>query len=43
LGEHTDAILAELGYPPTEIEALHRAGAAVSSQQMLNIDTDSAH
>ena len=22
LGEHTDAILAELGYPPTEIEQL---------------------
>jgi crotonobetainyl-CoA:carnitine CoA-transferase CaiB-like acyl-CoA transferase len=38
LGEHTDAILAELGYPPTEIEALHAAGVAVSSQQMLNID-----
>ena len=26
LGEHTDQILAELGYTPTEIDALHRAG-----------------
>jgi crotonobetainyl-CoA:carnitine CoA-transferase CaiB-like acyl-CoA transferase len=42
LGEHTDAILAELGYPAAEIEALHRAGAAVSSHQMLNIDTPSS-
>ena len=27
LGEHTDAILAELGYTPTEIAALHQDGA----------------
>jgi itaconate CoA-transferase len=27
LGEHTGAILAELGYPEREIEALRRAGA----------------
>jgi crotonobetainyl-CoA:carnitine CoA-transferase CaiB-like acyl-CoA transferase len=40
LGEHTDAILAELGYMPTEIDQLHAAGAAVASQRMLNIDTD---
>jgi crotonobetainyl-CoA:carnitine CoA-transferase CaiB-like acyl-CoA transferase len=39
LGEHTDAILAELGYQPTEIERLHAAGAAVVSQRMLNVDT----
>ena len=31
--------LAELGYQPPEIESLHAAGAAVASQQMLNIDT----
>jgi crotonobetainyl-CoA:carnitine CoA-transferase CaiB-like acyl-CoA transferase len=38
LGEHTDAILAELGYLPGEIEHLHAAGAAVASQHMLDID-----
>jgi crotonobetainyl-CoA:carnitine CoA-transferase CaiB-like acyl-CoA transferase len=42
LGEHTDAILAELGYTAAEIEQLHRDGAAVSSHRMLNIDNDSA-
>lgn len=40
LGEHTDAILAELGYQPQEIDQLHAAGAAVNSQRMLNIDTE---
>jgi hypothetical protein len=42
LGEHTEAILTELGYLPTEIEQLHSDGAAVSSHHMLGIDTDSA-
>jgi crotonobetainyl-CoA:carnitine CoA-transferase CaiB-like acyl-CoA transferase len=27
LGEHTDAVLRELGYAPAEISALHAAGA----------------
>jgi formyl-CoA transferase len=27
LGEHTDAVLAELGYPPEEIAKLHQDGA----------------
>ena len=27
LGEHTDAILAELGYGTAQVEALHAAGA----------------
>ena len=40
LGEHTDAILAELGYSPAEIERLHAASAAVASQRMLNIDAE---
>ncbi|GEM_PF-4792179 len=26
LGEHTDALLAELGYAPADIAALHQAG-----------------
>jgi crotonobetainyl-CoA:carnitine CoA-transferase CaiB-like acyl-CoA transferase len=42
LGEHTEAILTELGYLPKEIEQLHSDGAAVSSHHMLGIDTDSA-
>jgi crotonobetainyl-CoA:carnitine CoA-transferase CaiB-like acyl-CoA transferase len=27
LGEHTDSVLSELGYAPSEIQALHAAGA----------------
>jgi crotonobetainyl-CoA:carnitine CoA-transferase CaiB-like acyl-CoA transferase len=27
LGEHTDAVLGELGYAPEEVRALHAAGA----------------
>jgi crotonobetainyl-CoA:carnitine CoA-transferase CaiB-like acyl-CoA transferase len=38
LGEHTDAILAELGYSSAEIEALARAGVALRSTRMLHID-----
>jgi crotonobetainyl-CoA:carnitine CoA-transferase CaiB-like acyl-CoA transferase len=38
LGEHTDTILAELGYTPAAIEQLHATGAAVSSTRMLQID-----
>jgi crotonobetainyl-CoA:carnitine CoA-transferase CaiB-like acyl-CoA transferase len=38
LGEHTDVILAELGYLPGEIEHLHAAGAAAASHRMLDID-----
>jgi crotonobetainyl-CoA:carnitine CoA-transferase CaiB-like acyl-CoA transferase len=40
LGEHTDQILAELGYQSTEIEQLRATGAVVSSQRMLGIDTE---
>jgi crotonobetainyl-CoA:carnitine CoA-transferase CaiB-like acyl-CoA transferase len=42
LGEHTDAILRELGYLPAAIERLHATGAAVSSTRMLEIDTVAA-
>ncbi len=38
LGEHTDAILSELGYLPPEIEQFHDRRAAVSSARMLDID-----
>jgi crotonobetainyl-CoA:carnitine CoA-transferase CaiB-like acyl-CoA transferase len=41
LGEHTDTILAELGYTPAAIEQLHATGAAVSSTRMLQIDAPS--
>ena len=27
LGQHTDAVLHELGYAPAEVHALHKAGA----------------
>jgi crotonobetainyl-CoA:carnitine CoA-transferase CaiB-like acyl-CoA transferase len=38
LGEHTAAILAELGYSPSEIASMREAGAATTSSRMLNID-----
>jgi crotonobetainyl-CoA:carnitine CoA-transferase CaiB-like acyl-CoA transferase len=38
LGEHTDTILSELGYVPSEIEQFHARGVAVSSTRMLGID-----
>ncbi len=38
LGEHTDAILSDLGYLPSEIEQFHDCGTAVSSTRMLGID-----
>ena len=39
LGEHTDSILAELGYTGTEIEALKADKVVRRSNRMLNIDS----
>ena len=39
LGEHTDSILAELGYTGTEIEALKTDKVVRRSNRMLNIDS----
>jgi crotonobetainyl-CoA:carnitine CoA-transferase CaiB-like acyl-CoA transferase len=39
LSEHTDAILAELGYEALDIERMHAAGAAVASRHMLDIES----
>jgi crotonobetainyl-CoA:carnitine CoA-transferase CaiB-like acyl-CoA transferase len=38
LGEHTDAILAELGYSQIDIVSMHEAGAVTTGSRMLNID-----
>jgi crotonobetainyl-CoA:carnitine CoA-transferase CaiB-like acyl-CoA transferase len=38
LGEHTAAILAELGYSELEIASMRETGAATTSSRMLNID-----
>ena len=39
LGEHTDAILAEIGYSADEIEALKAEKVVLRSGKMLNIDS----
>jgi crotonobetainyl-CoA:carnitine CoA-transferase CaiB-like acyl-CoA transferase len=41
LGEHTDSVLAELGYSPEQIEALKAEGAVRRSELMLNIEKSS--
>ncbi len=38
LGEHTNAVLAELGYLPAEIDELRAAHAVLQSDRMLAID-----
>jgi crotonobetainyl-CoA:carnitine CoA-transferase CaiB-like acyl-CoA transferase len=38
LGEHTTAILTDLGYTSDEIATLHATGAALTSDHMLDID-----
>ena len=40
LGEHTDSILAELGYSAAEIEALKSERVVLRSDQMLNIERE---
>ncbi len=39
LGEHTNAVLAELGYLPAEIDELQAAHAVLQSDRMLAIDS----
>ncbi len=38
LGQHTDDILAGLGYTPSQVKQLKSAGAVSASDQILNID-----
>ena len=39
LGEHTNAVLSELGYLPAEIDELQAAHAVLQSDRMLAIDS----
>jgi len=42
LGEHTDAILAALGYTPADIERLKAERVVLRTDQMLNVDSGGA-
>ena len=42
LGHHSDDILVELGYAPAEIEKLKSSGAVLTSDRMLNIESNNA-
>jgi crotonobetainyl-CoA:carnitine CoA-transferase CaiB-like acyl-CoA transferase len=39
LGEHTDSILAEVGYSPQEIEKLKAARVVLRSDKILNVES----